>query len=110
MFETTARAQAECRAEGTFVKRVVALPGERVTMRKGDVLINGRHLSERYIHRDYRGDETGGWGRVPGDSYFVLGDNRATSCDSRRWGAVPRDDIIGRADATYWPPRRMGQP
>jgi signal peptidase I len=110
VFKTTSNAEAVCRAGGTFVKRVIGLPGERVAMRKGHVLVDGARLTERYLHADYRGHETGSWGRVPADSYFLMGDNRRMSCDSRRWGAVRREDIIGRADVTYWPPRRIGQP
>jgi signal peptidase I len=110
VFETTPKTQALCRAGGTFVKRVIGLPGEHVAMRNGHVWIDGVRLIEPYIGTGYRGTETGTWGRVPADSYFVLGDNRSMSCDSRRWGAVLREDIIGRADVTYWPPGRIGKP
>jgi signal peptidase I len=110
VFETPPAAETECGFGGTFVKRVIGLPGERVAMQNGHVLIDGVRLTERYLRPGYRGDETGSWGRVPADTYFVMGDNRRMSCDSRRWGAVRRDEIIGRADVTYWPPRRIGQP
>jgi signal peptidase I len=110
VFETTPAVEAACDARGAFVKRVVGLPGEHVAMRDGYVLIDGVRLSEPYMHARYRGKETGSWGRVPTDSYFVLGDNRPMSCDSRRWGAVTSGDIVGRADVTYWPPRRIGHP
>jgi signal peptidase I len=79
-------------------------------MRNGHVWIDGVRLIEPYIGTGYRGTETGTWGRVPADSYFVLGDNRSMSCDSRRWGAVLREDIIGRADVTHLPPGRIGKP
>ena len=110
VFETTAEVEAACGHGGAFVKRVVALPGEHVAMRDGHVLVDGVRVSEPYVQARYRGKETGSWGRVPADSYFVLGDNRPMSCDSRRWGALGRGEIIGRADVTYWPPRRLGQP
>ncbi|HEU6443996.1 MAG TPA: signal peptidase I [Gaiellaceae bacterium] len=110
VFEATAKVEAACGHGGAFVKRVVALPGEHVAMRNGHVLVDGARVSEPYVRAGYRGRETGSWGRVPTGSYFVLGDNRTMSCDSRRWGAVGRGSIIGRADVTYWPPRRLGQP
>lgn len=106
VFKTPPSARSACNAGGTFVKRVVGLPGETVSMRAGLVLIDGVPLSEPYLADD--GNESGEW--LPGDGYFVLGDNRGLSCDSRRWGAVPRDNIIGRVDVRYWPPNRIGDP
>jgi len=110
VFDTPARVEAVCAAGGTFIKRIVGLPGESVSMRAGYVFINGERLSEPYLQPGYRGRESGSWARSPSDGYFVLGDNRAKSCDSRRWGVVPRDRIIGRAEVTYWPPPRLGRP
>ena len=110
VFKAPARVAAACDARGTFVKRVVGLPGEKVELRNGYVLINGVRLNEPYMRPGYRGHESGEWERVSSDAYFVLGDNRTMSCDSRRWGLVPRNSIIGRADVTYWPPTRVGQP
>jgi signal peptidase I len=97
-------------SDGTYVKRIVGLPGETVSMRDGRVLIDGTPLREPYLGAAYRGYESGVWARIADDAYFVLGDNRAMSCDSRRWGTVPRDAIIGRADVRYWPPNRAGKP
>lgn len=110
VFEAPAQVEAACNADGTFVKRVVGLPGEKVSMRNGHVFINGLRLDEPYLRPAYRGRESGDWARIPSGGYFVLGDNRAMSCDSRRWGVVPRDNIIGRAEVTYWPPNRVGNP
>lgn len=93
----------------TFVKRIIGLPGEAVSMRAGHVFIDGARLAEPYLRSAYRGEESGSWGRSPRDRYFVLGDNRAMSCDSRRWGTVPRGSIIGRADLTYWPQRNSAR-
>ena len=110
VFNAPPQVKAACDASGAFVKRIVGLPGESVSMRAGHVFINGARLSEPYIRPAYLGDESGSWGRNPSDGYFVLGDNRAMSCDSRRWGVVPRANLIGRADVTYWPPTRLGRP
>ena len=79
-------------------------------MRNGYVFINGVRLDEPYLRPTYRGRDSGNWKRVPSGESFVLGDNRTMSCDSRRWGFVPRDNIIGRAEVTYWPPNRVGEP
>jgi signal peptidase I len=110
VFKAPARVEAACSSGGAFVKRIVGLPGEKLSMRNGFVLINGVSLVEPYLRPGYRGRESGDWARIASDSYFVLGDNRTMSCDSRRWGIVRRDDIIGRADVTYWPPNRIGEP
>jgi signal peptidase I len=108
VFKAPAGVEAACEAGGTFIKRIVGLPGERVSMESGQVLINGVRLREPYLAPAYRGRESGGWNAESG--YFVLGDNRGMSCDSRRWGVVPRENIIGRADIRYWPPDRAGEP
>jgi signal peptidase I len=90
----------------TFVKRIVGLPGERVSARNGVIYIDGDRLVERYVDRSLRGHETDRWPRVMPGHYFVLGDNRIHSCDSRTWGTVPRGNLIGPVMLTYWPPNR----
>jgi signal peptidase I len=110
VFKAPDRVAAACNASGTFIKRIIGLPGERVSMQNGHVLINGIRLKERYLAAAARGRESGEWAWSPGRGYFVLGDNRGMSCDSRRWGLVPRGNIIGRADVRYWPPDRIGDP
>lgn len=110
VFKAPARVKAACGAGGTYVKRIVGLPGEKLSMRNGVVFVGGVALAEPYLGARYRGRQNGDWGRVASDAYFVLGDNRTMSCDSRRWGAVGRDEIIGRAEVTYWPPTRVGEP
>jgi signal peptidase I len=107
VFETPVRAREECDAGGTFVKRIVALPGETWEMRSGYIYINGQRVNETYISDDRRDDNTSPPERIPDDSYFVMGDNRAQSCDSRQWGALPRANLIGKVFAVYWPPRRI---
>jgi signal peptidase I len=106
-----AAARAGCAERGdTFVKRLIGLPGERVREdADGAIWIDGRKLSEPEIKPSSRARDSyrGGAWRVPPDEYFMLGDNRANSCDSRAWGAVPRKDLIGEVFATYWPPGRI---
>jgi signal peptidase I len=110
VFKAPARVEAACSAGGTFIKRIVGLPGEKLSMRDGFVLVDGVTLVEPYLRPGYRGRESGDWARIASNGYFVLGDNRTMSCDSRRWGVVPRASIIGRAEVTYWPPNRIGEP
>jgi len=88
-----------------FVKRVIGLPGETVAIQNGQVIIDGRPLPEPYKIFDAHGDMAPQF--VPHDQFFVMGDNRDVSDDSRYWGDLPRYDIIGRAVACYWPPRQF---
>ena len=85
-----------------YVKRVIGLPGETVAIQDGRVSINGRLLPEPYKTFAAHGDMSAQ--AVPPGQYFVMGDNRDVSDDSRYWGDLPRHDIIGRAVACYWPP------
>ena len=95
-----------------FVKRVVALPGETVELREGLVLINGKPLSELYPTPLPGGDRacTSSYGpkKVPEGQYFVLGDNRCNSEDSRFFGFVPAENVVGKALLVYWPLPRVG--
>lgn len=93
-FRSPPRAVRVCGAGGRFLKRVVGLPGETVSMRRGVVSVNGTRLAEPYIEAERRGHETGRW-TVPRGGLFVLGDNRAISCDSSAWGALPVGNVVG---------------
>jgi signal peptidase I len=106
VFETPLNARRLCGAGGVFVKRLIGLPGEVVSERDGVIFIDGRRLEEPYVRPERRDSESGGW-NVPEDGYFLLGDNRRQSCDSRRWGAVKREALIGPVFATYWPFDRL---
>jgi len=87
-----------------FIKRVIGLPGETVEIRGGQVWINGLPLDEPYLTAAAR-SQMGNMPPtiVPANTVFVLGDNRGNSSDSRSWGPLPLDRIIGRAWVTYWP-------
>jgi signal peptidase I len=91
----------------TFVKRIVGLPGDVVSEREGAISINGDRLIEPYVDPSRRGRMNGRWPRVAPGHYFVLGDNRVRSCDSRTWGTVPRSSLIGPLMLRYWPPSRL---
>ncbi len=93
-------------ARAVFIKRVVGVPGDRIRIERGRVYVNGARLDEPYVvHADAR---TFGEVVVPKFSVYVLGDNRAESEDSRFFGPVSDDLLIGRAIAGVWPPRMLG--
>ncbi|GAB4562763.1 MAG: signal peptidase I [Anaerolineae bacterium] len=89
-----------------LIKRVIALPGETVEIRDGVVYIDGEPLDEPYVI--YRSHETLAPRTVPPLSVFVMGDNRSASNDSRVFGPIHRDNIVGRAWISYWPPSLIG--
>ena len=99
----------------SYIKRVIGLPGDRVRIDAGTVLVNGRPLEEDYVPRQYR--DTISWPPganardevVPPDMYFVLGDHRSQSSDSRSWGYVQRKSIYGKAVFIYWPQDKIGR-
>ena len=92
--------------ERDYIKRVIGLPGDTVEIRGGKVLVNGVVLEEPYISQPVRSDLPAR--QVEPDRYFVLGDNRNNSSDSRSFGSVAAKDIVGRAWLIYWPPSAWG--
>ncbi len=98
------------RDDVNFIKRVVAGPGDRIKVEEGHVVLNGKRQEEDFIKACGPG---GGCNfpkeiKIPAGYYFMMGDNRGSSDDSRFWGPVPDRWIIGGAFATYWPPGRIG--
>jgi signal peptidase I len=91
-----------------YVKRVVGVPGDRLRIEHGHVIRNGRAVDEPYARTCDEPVCNLGEFTIPTGTYFMMGDNRGDSLDSRFWGPLPRKLIIGRAFATYWPPKRIG--
>ena len=89
-----------------YLKRIVALPGEHVEIRRGIVMIDGKALTEPYVR--YRDSGSEAEETVPPAEYYVLGDNRSNSDDSRDWGFVAASAIIGKAWLAVWPPSKAG--
>jgi signal peptidase I len=108
VFDTPPQAAVACGTGGTYVKRLIGLPGETWQERKGVVYIDGKKLAEPYIEPARRDDLSYSARKIPPGHYFFMGDNRLHSCDSRQWGSVPRADLIGKVIARYWPPQRIG--
>lgn len=92
----------------SYIKRVIGMPGDTVAVDDGVVVINGRPLEEDYVPPEYRDRVSMPEQTVRDDEYFVLGDHRSSSNDSRSWGMVPRRFIYGKAVFVYWPPAKMG--
>lgn len=96
----------------SYIKRVIGVPGDRIRIDSGQVYVNGVALNEDYVpadERDYVSWREGQEQTVPEGRYFVLGDHRNQSSDSRMWGYVPRENIYGKAVFVYWPLQKMGR-
>jgi signal peptidase I len=100
----------EQQSDENFIKRVVGEPGDRLKVLEGRVYINGRRQAEPFIRPDATCDicDLPREITIPPDHFFMMGDNRGQSADSREWGPVPKDWIVGNAFFTYWPPGRVG--
>jgi len=94
--------------EKSYIKRVIALPGDRIWIDHGEVWLNGKPLKESYVPDRYRDNRSMAEMVVPDDSYFMMGDHRSISSDSREFGPVERDLIYGKAVFVYWPARDAG--
>lgn len=92
----------------SYIKRVIGLPGDTVEIVAGTVFVNGKPVSEPYVPDEYRDAGSMAPVTVPPDQYFVLGDHRSSSNDSRSWGTVHRSFIYGKAVFVYWPLDRIG--
>ena len=94
-----------------FIKRLIALGGETVEIKGGDIYVDGKIVEHPRIkntyYYNYGNALPGEKIRVPAGHYFVLGDNSASSSDSRYWGFVPENNVIGKAALIYWPPQRI---
>ena len=92
----------------SFIKRVLGIPGDEVEIRNGIVYVNGARMSEPYLKREFQDYKSFGKAMVPAGQYFVLGDHRNSSNDSRSWGFVAQNLIYGKAVFSYWPFSRVG--
>ena len=92
----------------SYIKRVIGLPGDTVEVKHGTVIVNGNALAEDYVPAEYRDQMSSARQVVPEDHFFVLGDHRSSSNDSRSWGPVHRRHIYGKAVFVYWPLERFG--
>lgn len=94
--------------EKDYIKRIIGLPGDRISIKDGNVFVNGQQIQQTFLPNDVRtnsgnflgeGEET----IVPENHYFVMGDNRSFSSDSREWGFVSKDELIGKSFVVYFP-------
>jgi signal peptidase I len=92
----------------SYIKRVIGLPGDEIEVTEGAVAVNGRKLKEDYVPPAYRDTLSVPRALVPNDHFYVLGDHRSSSNDSRNWGPVHRRHIYGKAVFVYWPPDKIG--
>ena len=95
--------------EKSYIKRVIALPGDRLRIDHGQVFVNEKALAENYVPEMYRDMRSYPETTIPDDSYFVMGDHRSISSDSREFGVVERDLIYGKAVFVYWPAKDLGE-
>jgi signal peptidase I len=94
--------------EKSYIKRVIALPGDTLRIDHGHVYVNGNLLHEPYVPPEYRDNRSQAEMAIPADHYFMMGDHRSISSDSRDFGPVDRSLIYGKAVFVYWPARDLG--
>jgi signal peptidase I len=94
--------------EKSYIKRVIALPGDTLRIDHGQVYVNGQSIKESYVPRQFEDDRSQPEMTVPAHEYFVMGDHRSISSDSRDFGSVDRDLIYGKAAFVYWPMDQAG--
>jgi signal peptidase I len=92
----------------SYIKRVVGLPGDTIEVRDGAVIVNGQALNEPYVPSKYRDRISKTAVKIQGEQYYLLGDHRSSSRDSRIWGPVHRRYIYGKAVFVYWPLQKIG--
>lgn len=92
----------------SYIKRVIGMPGDVVEVADGDLFLNGKRVDEPYVPAEFRDRMTVAPTRIPDDAYYVMGDHRSSSNDSRAWGVVPRRFIYGKAVFVYWPFEKIG--
>ena len=94
--------------EKSYIKRVIAVPGDRLRIERGEVYLNGQHLPESYVPDEFRDMKSMAETVIPDEEYFMMGDHRSISSDSREFGPVDRDLIYGKAVFVYWPTKDAG--
>lgn len=94
--------------QNSYIKRVVAVPGDRLRIDRGVVYINGERREEEYVPEEFRDTKSAAERVIPAGRYFVMGDHRSISYDSREFGPVDRSLIYGKAVFIYWPTRDAG--
>jgi signal peptidase I len=92
----------------SYIKRAVGLPGDTVEVRQGVLFVNDRIVDEPYVQAEYRDQSSVRRVAVPANHYYVLGDHRTSSNDSRSWGPVPHEFVYGKAVFSYWPLEKAG--
>ena len=94
--------------EKSYIKRVIAVPGDRIWIDHGELYLNGKHIEEDYVPDEYRDTRSMAAATIPAGQYFMMGDHRSISSDSREFGPVDRELIYGKAAFVYWPARDAG--
>jgi signal peptidase I len=100
------------RSDTNFIKRVVAVGGDQVAIRDGHVILNGKRQEESFTRPDSECSTCNLTNEItiPEGHFYMMGDNRGASADSREWGPVPKRWLVGQAFFTYWPPKKIGTP